>query len=90
MPFDALKGLREALRAKEHITVERIDLTEYALEELDYKLRNITVGDIITVTYYHLDNYIKTTGMVSNISKTSRSLTIVKNKILFDDIREIT
>lgn len=88
-PFDALKGLREALAERERIRVPRIELSDDILEELDRKLHYVRLGEIITIIYYDNEEYIKITGMVSRISETSRSITIVNTLINFDDIRDI-
>lgn len=88
-PFDALKGLREALAERERIRVPKIELSDEMLEELDRKLRFINCGEILTVIYYDNEEYIKITGMVSKISEISRSLTIVNTLINFDDIKDI-
>lgn len=89
IPFDALKGLRAALLERERITVPRIDISEDMAEDIDRKLHQIRLGDIITVIYYDKNEYVKITGVVSAFSETSRSLTIVTTSINFDDIRDI-
>ena len=88
-PFAALKGYEEALRQREVITVEKAELSPEALEYLDYKLSQISCGEIITVVYYENGSYIKKTGMVSKINKESRYITVVTTDICFDDIRDI-
>lgn len=88
-PFDALKGFREALKEKERIIVPRIELSEEMKAELNQKLHRIKNGDILTVVYYHNEQYEKITGMVSKFSETSRSLSIVNTVIDFDNIRDI-
>ena len=89
MPFAALKGYEEALRAKEKIVVPRMELSEEYLRELDLKLRQIRKNDIATVIYYHEGEYVKVTGMVSGLDKDARILKVVNTKILFDDICSI-
>ena len=89
MPFSALRGLSEALAAKERIVVPKIELSEEMAEELDRKMHQLTPGRIATVVYFHRDEYIKTTGMVARIDATSRLLQIVNTKILFDDILDV-
>lgn len=89
MPFAALKGYEEALRAKEKIVVEKIELSEEKKEELDFKLRQITKRDMITVVYFHEGEYIKVEGMVSRLDKDARILKVVNTKISFEDIYEI-
>lgn len=90
MPFAALKGLPDALAAKEKVTVPKIELSEEMAEELDRKMHELVKGGIASVVYFHRDEYIKITGMVARIDETSRLLQIVNTKIPFDDILEIT
>ncbi len=89
MPFDALKGLKAALREKERIVVEKKELSEEKGEELDRKLHRLQVKDMITVIYFHEDEYVKVTGMVSRIDLTARLLKVVNTKISFDDIYDM-
>lgn len=90
MPFAALKGLPDALAAKEKITVPKVELSEEMAEELDHRMHELAKGKIAAVVYFHKDEYVKTTGMVARIDETSRLLQIVNTKIAFDDILEIT
>lgn len=90
MPFAALKGLPDALAAKEKITVPKVELSEEMAEELDRRMHELTKGKIATVVYFHKDEYIKITGMVARIDETSWLLQIVNTKIPFDDILEIS
>lgn len=90
MPFAALKGYEEALRRREKIIVPRMELSEEYKEELDRKLRQVKKNDMITVIYFHKNEYLKQTGMVSRIDETARVLCVVNNKILFDDIFDVS
>lgn len=56
LPFDALKGFREALAEKERIVVPKTELSEDRKEELDRLLHQIKPGDIITVVYFITKN----------------------------------
>jgi len=89
VPFAAVKGFEEALRAKEKIVVERIELSDEMKEVLDYKLHQIFRNDIITVVYFSKDEYLKVEGMVSRIDTDARVLKIVNTKIPFEDIYHI-
>ena len=89
VPFAAVKGYEEALRAKEKIIVEKIDLSEERKEELDLKLHQIHKNDIITVVYFLKDEYIKIEGMVSRLDIDARVLKVVNTKIHFDDIYDL-
>ena len=44
MPFAALKGYEETLRAKEKVVVPKTELSEEMLEDLDRKLHQIQNG----------------------------------------------
>ena len=88
-PFAALKGYEEALRKKEIIEVPKAELSEEALEYLDFKLSQINCGEIITVVYYESGAYLKKTGMVARLNKEARYITIVTTDICFDDIKDI-
>lgn len=90
VPFAAVKGYEEALRAKEKIVVEKIDLSEERKEELDYKLHQIHKNDIITVVYFYKDEYIKIEGMVSRLDIDARVLKVVNTRIPFDDIYDLS
>lgn len=89
VPFAAVKGYEEALRAKEKIVVEKIELSEEKKEELNFKLHQIKKNDIITIVYFYKDEYIQLEGMVSRLDKDARIIKIVNTKIPFEDIYEI-
>lgn len=89
MPFDALRGLRDVLRERERIIVPRMDLSEELKNELDWKLHQLQLNDIITMVYFQKGEYVKVTGMVSGMDTSSRMLRIVNTRIPFDDIADI-
>lgn len=89
MPFAALKGYPAALRKKEKIVVPKVQLSEEAAEDLDFKMRQVQKNDMITVIYFNKNEYLKVTGLVSRIDKTARILKVVRTKINFDDIYDI-
>ena len=89
MPFAALKGHMEALRQKEKIVVEKVELSEEYQEELSRKLSCIKKGDIITLIYFCKNEYLQITGMVARIDETARSLRVVNTKVAFEDIYDI-
>ena len=89
VPFAAVKGFEEALRRKEKIVVEKIDLSEERKEELDFKLHQINKNDIIKVVYFYKDEYIKIEGMVSRLDIDARVLKVVNTRIPFEDIYDL-
>ncbi len=89
MPFDGLKGFREALAEKERIIVQKRELSEEQKAELDLKLNQIQKKDIITVEYFQNEEYLRITGMVSWIDKTGKALKIIETRIEFNDISDL-
>ena len=53
-PFDALKGLQEALRVKEfeHDKIAKSELSEEQAKEISEILLHYNVGDILEIVYY--------------------------------------
>lgn len=89
IPFAALKGYEEALRAKEKIVVSKIELSDEKKEELNRKLQQIQKNDIITVVYFHKDEYLQMEGMVARVDKDARILKVVNMKIAFSNIYDL-
>lgn len=90
LPFAALKGYPAALRRKEKIVVPKVEFSEDYQEQLDGKLRQIRVQDVVTAVYFREGEYLKVTGMVSRIDRTARVLKIVNTKIPFDDLYDVS
>lgn len=89
IPFDALKGFREALAERERLAVPRRELSEDSAEKLDQKLRRLRPGDMVTVLYYKEGEYVEQAGLVSRIDGARRTLRIVGTEIPFDEIAGI-
>ena len=86
MPFSALKGFEAALREKEKVVVPHAELSEEQKDELDFRLREIKAGDMITIIYFQAGEYIKKTGLVSKIDMSARYIQVVNTKIMFENI----
>lgn len=89
MPFDSLKGFREALAQKERVPVLKRELSEECKEEIDAKLQQIQKMDPVTVEYFHQGEYVQVTGAVAKVDRTNRIIKIADTDILFDDISGI-
>lgn len=89
MPFAALKGYEEALRAKEKIVVPRVELSEEKKEELNRKMQQIHKNDMITVVYFSQGEYLQMEGMVSRIDVNAKVLKVVNTRIPFEDIYDL-
>lgn len=86
MPFDALKGFREALVDKERIRLPRKELSEEEKNTLDHKLRSVMKKDRIMVEYYQEEQYRKVVGIVTKIEAAARVVRVDDTEIAFDDI----
>jgi hypothetical protein len=89
--FDALKGLKEALKEKEekHSRVERRELSEEQQDELSYALSKTSKGSTIRITFYRCGHYASIEGIVDTIDVNFKYLIVGKEKIFFDDICEV-
>lgn len=89
-PFDALKGLSNALRLKEyqHERLLKGDLSEESVAEISKTLLEIESSDIINLLYF-IDGHEFTEKGYCKINFDERFIKINDKKIPFDYIREI-
>ena len=90
MPFDALKGYKEAIREKQRIIVKKKELSDDELEILSRKIKQVKINMIVKVIYFSNNEYIQVTGMVSKINFDNKTITIVKQTISFEDIIDLS
>ena len=90
-PFDALKGFREAIAAKEILTTPKRELTEDRIEEIDRKLKLLEKDQLVTVVYYSENekNYMQITGKVMKIDTFRSYLQIGDTEIDFAALEDI-
>ena len=74
LPFDALKGLQEALREKEREYEEKKDLSEDTLNDLNNKFNQIDNGSLIKITFYKNGKYSEIKGRVTNIDYVKKKI----------------
>ena len=90
LPFDALKGLQEALRSKEIEYEEKKEISEEEQEKISAQLCLLDMGDNIKIKYYFDRKYITIEGIVKKIDFIKKVIILVnENVIKFDDILEI-
>ena len=89
MAFSPLKGYYDLIREKQKVVVDKKDLTSDSADELSFKFNQIRLGQMLSVVYFCVDEYVKCVGMVSKIDLNEKSLTIVKTKIKLEDIAGI-
>jgi len=90
-PFDALKGLKDAIAEKERIPTPRRILAEDALAELNQKLSQLRKGTMVTVVYYciYKEEYHQITGAVVSVDSYWSLLQIGNIAVDFSEITEI-
>ncbi|MBE5784566.1 MAG: YolD-like family protein [Clostridiales bacterium] len=91
MPFDAMKGLQEALRDREerHARVERHEIPEEQQRENEAVIRRLKKGSIVSVDYYCRFHDVTHKGAVTAFSIPGRFLKLGNETVFFDDIYQI-
>ena len=91
MPFDALRGLKEAIAAKERVIEPRRYPSEDAIAEINAALLYLNKGQIITVVYYGIyeQAYLQLTGPVTKVDPYWKSIQVGDNCIDFSEIYTI-
>ncbi len=87
-PFDALRGLREALRQKEleHERCERRELSEEYQAELAQTVAEAAIGDELEVTFYYEGRYVQMRGRLKGVDGLHRALLVEEGRIPFRDL----
>ena len=80
LPFDALKGLQEALREKEIEHEEKIELSEEILAELNNNFNKIEIGSKVRIKFYKNMKYIEISGIITNIDYIKKKIQIDQNQ----------
>lgn len=91
MPFDAMKGLQEALRDREerHTRVERHEISEEMQEQNSTVIARIDKRTHVSLDYYCDFHDITKEGIVTEIDKVFKFLKLNGEKIFFEDIYQI-
>ena len=90
-PFDALRGLKEAIAAKEKIPTPRRYLSEEAIAEINAMLNTLRKGQIVTVVYYGVyeQDYFQLTGPVVKVDPYWHNLQVGNTIIDFPEIDKL-
>lgn len=90
-PFDALRGLKEAIAAKEKVPTPRRYLSEEAIAEIDKTLNSLQKGQIVTVVYYgeYEQDYLQLTGPVVKVDPYWHNLQVGATVIDFPEIERL-
>lgn len=89
-PFDALKGLQEALKIKEyeHDRIVRGELSEDEIKDISKVLSDLEKGDKVAVEFFRDGHSVNLTG-VAKLDVFSQTLYVGAFKIDFDEIKKI-
>ena len=87
-PFDAMKGLQEALRDREerHTRVERTEISDDMAERLSRVLQKLESGMKVEICCYSAFHNVIKKGKVTDVDRTYRNLKLDGERIWFDDI----
>lgn len=90
-PFDAMKGLQEALRDREerHTRVTRTEISEEKSDANSAILYKVEKGMKIRLLCYFSFHNVKMEGRVTEIDLVYKYLKLGNDKIYFDDIYDI-
>ena len=91
MPYDAMKGLAEALRDREerHSRTTRHGVSEDAQERIRDALCRMEKGSRVSVSHYARFHDVETEGTVTEINRAYRFFRLNEEKILFEDLYDI-
>ena len=90
-PFDAMKGLQEALRDREerHQRVERREISDEDAERNSKIFAKLQRGMKVTICCYFAFHDVELRGSITNVDITFKNLKLDDVKIWFDDIYSI-
>ena len=91
MPFDAMKGLHEALRDREErcCRVERHDISEELQQKNSAVLVRLNKGDSVLLDCWHRFHDVQLKGSVTELNSSFGYLCLNGERILFEDIYSI-
>ena len=87
LPFDTLKGLHEALKAKEYEMemIEKGKLSPEQAEEISKRLSNLEKGIVYEATYFENGHYLKCKGEAT-LRQDKQTLIIGDQQISLNDL----
>ncbi|OUO35905.1 hypothetical protein [Olsenella sp. An290] len=86
MPFAALTGYYDLVRAQERVVEPRRDPSEEDAARISSELARIRPRELVRVTHYADGAYVTREGLVTSVDLAARELTVVRTRISFDDV----
>lgn len=89
-PFDALKGLQDALRMKEyeHDRIQKSDLPEEKIIQISKTIQEIKKSDTVKIKYFR-DGYYKEVSGKAKVDIPFQIIEIDGEKLSFDDLFDL-
>lgn len=82
LSFDSLKGYKEIIRKKERIVVHPPELSEDSYYELDWKIHQVKVGEMIKIIHFEKFEFISLEGMITDIDLENKKQIKIVDKII--------
>lgn len=89
LPFDALKGLKEALHEKEIEHEAKVELSQEQIEKISQDILNLKEKDQVVVYYHNGIKYEKKVGIIKKIDYIRKRIILDENIVNFNDIVNI-
>ena len=91
LPFDAMKGLYEALKEREEKVkkVERKELDEEETDALNAVLSVLKKGDRAEIVFFRSGKYFSLVGTIDGVERVGQYLTVGQEKIPFFDLYRV-
>lgn len=91
MPFDAMKGLQEALRDREerHSRVEKHEISEEMMDKLSETIARLQPGMVLAIEYYKAFHDVSSKGKLVKVDTVYKYIILGNEKIYFNDIYDL-
>ena len=89
LPFEALKGFKEAIRMIENKGDAKKELSEDNKNDINSILKKLDKGNKVKVKYYYLTEYIEVISNFLKIDEINKILYLKDTKINIEDIISI-
>lgn len=89
LPFEALKGFKEAIRMIENKGDTKKELSEDNKSDINNILKKLDKGNKVKVKYYYLTEYIEVISNFLKIDEINKILYLKDTKINIEDIISI-
>lgn len=89
LPFEALKGFKEAIRMLENKGDTKKELSEDKANDINKVLQKLEKNNLVKVKYYYLTEYIEVISNFLKIDEINKILYLKDTKINIEDIISI-